>query len=129
MGCARTAALWSLASLLLAAAMQADGQNLTDSQGKITETAQTIAGLFPASRAELQEEHAKVIVLEGVVNTLVREVNSLTPVATPSRPSQQQSSSQLACPAAFLMQPASPTWNQPWGYAACQKMLRYPMMA
>lgn len=77
-----------MASLLFAAAMQADGQNLTDSQGIIRETAQTITGLFPASKAELHEEHAKVVVLEednkslqNVVNTLVAKVNSLTPVS------------------------------------------------
>ena len=85
MGSTRTVAMWSLASLLIAAAIQINAQNLTNNQRIVREAAKTIAGIFPASRAELYGERAKEVNLEDVVNILVAEVNSLTPVITSCR--------------------------------------------
>ena len=81
MGCTRTVAMWSLASLLIATILQINAQNLTDHQGIVKDAAKTIAAILPASKAE-------VVALEGVVNSLVAKVNSLTPVSSPSQPAR-----------------------------------------
>ena len=78
MGCTRTVAIWHLASLVIATAVSINAQNLTNHQGLVKDAAKTIAAILPASRAE-------VVALEGVVNSLVAKVNSLTPVSSPSQ--------------------------------------------